>query len=215
MAKILTVVLTLLSKPALAQDIFPALHDVTGVAAGDVLNVRAAPSAGAEIIGSLGPFETVVEVIGLSDDGRWGRVNAGEQSGWASMRYLARQPGQTAADWSVGLAPMTLDCFGTEPFWGLSLFPGGAFEFTDPFQGDGTALSGSYKKLSSSASTGKRGFIGSTDSDPAWFGVYAGVINSELCSDGMSDMLYGLALDLLRNDQSGDRLDAGCCRLAP
>lgn len=211
MIRLLAFAFALLSWPVSAQDIYPALHDVTGVAADDVLNVRAAPSAGSQIIDAFAPFETDIEVVALSDDGRWGRVNAGEQADWASIRFLARQPGQTAADWAAGLAPVTLHCFGTEPFWGLALRPGGAFEFTDPFQGDGAPMAGRFVPLAPSASSGKRGFFATMSGHPTWF---SGVIGFEICSDGMSDQDYGLALDLARGDPTGGRLDAGCCRLA-
>ncbi|MEO1155590.1 MAG: SH3 domain-containing protein, partial [Pseudomonadota bacterium] len=43
---------------------YPALFDVTGVASDDVLNIRSAPSATAEIIGTLAHNETGVEVVG-------------------------------------------------------------------------------------------------------------------------------------------------------
>ncbi|MGB3280174.1 MAG: peptide-binding protein, partial [Pseudorhodobacter sp.] len=41
----------------------PALFDVTGVAADDVLNLRAAPDGVAEILGALGPSAKDVEVV--------------------------------------------------------------------------------------------------------------------------------------------------------
>ena len=217
MIRFLAFVFALLSWPAVAQDIFPALYDVTGVAAQDVLNVRAEPSANEPIIGAFTPSETGIEVIALSDDGGWGRVNTGEQAGWVSMRFLARQPGQTAQDWSItreSFAPRNLECFGTEPFWDLTLRPGGTFEFTDPFQGDGSALAGTYEPIQSSVSTGKQGFFGVIAGDPTGFAL-TGIINREMCSDGMSDRRYGLAIDLIRGDPTGERLDAGCCRLVP
>ncbi len=212
MIRLLSMLVLLLPVNAAAQDTFPALYDVAGVAANDVLNVRAEPSAQSEVIGAFAPLETGVEVIALSDDGSWGRVNIGEQAGWAAMRFLARQPGQSAVDWSAGLAPMTLACFGTEPFWGLALMPDETFEFTDPFQGDGTPMSGPYTPLAPSASSVKRGFVGTMSGSP---NTLTGLITREICSDGMSDQVYGFALDLIRSDPSGNRLDAGCCRLVP
>ncbi len=104
-------VLALLSGSAAAQEM-PSLHDVTGVAADDVLNVRSGPDAGSARIGALAPGATGVEVIELSGTG-WGRVNVDEGSGWVSLRYLARQPDQPPV-------PDRLTCFGTEPFWSLA-----------------------------------------------------------------------------------------------
>jgi hypothetical protein len=111
--------LLLLATPAAAQDALPILADVTGVAADDVLNVRAAPNAGAEIVGTLAPDMRGVEVAGLDPSGGWGLVNSGERAGWAAMRFLAPR----ADVWRAGALPEGLTCFGTEPFW--SLRPGG------------------------------------------------------------------------------------------
>ncbi len=215
MNRLLALIFVLFSFPAIAQDIFPALYDVTGVAADDVLNVRADPSARSEIIGAFTPFGTAVEVIGLSDDGRWGRVNAGERAGWTSMRFLARQPGQTAADWGTApdrIAPRVLECFGTEPFWTLVLVPGGTLDYAALGQGDGSAYPGGYEALVASASSGKRAFSGWLETEPMSF---TGIVGTEICSDGMSDQLYGFAIDLLVSGSTGTQLDAGCCRLAP
>ncbi|MEZ5720797.1 MAG: SH3 domain-containing protein [Paracoccaceae bacterium] len=211
MIRILTVLLALLPWPTLAHEIFPALYDVAGVAADDVLNVRAAPSAEAEITGSFAPAETGIEVIALSDDGAWGRVNAGEQAGWTSMHFLARQPGQTAEDWDAGFAPMTLACFGTEPFWTLSIHPGELLDYSALDFGDGTAQPGGYTAVAGSASTGKRGFFGWLDAEPVGF---TGIVSTEALLDGMSDRDYGFAIDLILSDTDGDRLAAGCCRLS-
>jgi len=210
MIRLLVFVLAFLSTPALAQEIYPALHDVAGVAADDVLNIRTEPSASAQIIGTFSPWETDIEVVALSPNGRWGRVNAGEQAGWASMRFLARQPGQTADDWSNALAPVTLRCSGTEPFWSLVLYPGGTFEYTDPFRRDGTPMAGSYTRLQSTSSTNKRGMFGMASGFPIWL---SGAITTEICSDGMSDQDYGFAIDLALGDPTGGQLASGCCRL--
>jgi uncharacterized membrane protein len=215
MIRLLALVFTLLSWPALAQNIYPALHDVTGVVADDVLNIRTAPSAGSQIIGAFAPFETGIEVIGLSEDGRWGRVNAGERAGWTAMRFLARQPGQTSADWATApdrIAPRVFECFGTEPFWTLVLFPGGTLDYAALGHGDGTAHPGGYEALVTSASSGKRAFSGWLETEPMSF---TGIVGTEICSDGMSDQLYGFSIDLLVSGSSGTQLDAGCCRLAP
>ncbi|MGR3466510.1 MAG: SH3 domain-containing protein, partial [Shimia sp.] len=71
----------------------PALFDVTGVRADDVLNIRTEPTARAPIIGSFAPDETAIEVLERSPSGTWGRVRYGEQMGWSSLRFLERRPG--------------------------------------------------------------------------------------------------------------------------
>lgn len=67
---------------------FPAIFRVVGVAANDVLNVRQAPHARSPIVGVFAPNEPMVEVLQLSEDGRWGLVRFGGSLGWSSMRYL-------------------------------------------------------------------------------------------------------------------------------
>ena len=106
-----------LAGPALAtQQGWPALFDVTGVAPDDVLNIREAPNAGAPIIGSFAPDAEGVEVIRPNADESWGLVNTAEGTGWTSLAFLERRPGQ----WN-GAFPRIARCLGTEPFWSLSL----------------------------------------------------------------------------------------------
>ncbi len=73
----------LLPAMSLAETALPALHDVAGVAANDVLNVRAAPDVDSALLGSLSPYATAVEVMGQSPDGKWGQINLGRSRvGW-------------------------------------------------------------------------------------------------------------------------------------
>lgn len=67
---------------------FPALYHVIDVADDDVLNVRAQPDAQSAIIGTLLHDEADVEVMALSDDGKWGLINVGENAGWVAIRFL-------------------------------------------------------------------------------------------------------------------------------
>lgn len=212
MIRLLAIALMLLPGLARAQDIFPALYDVTSVAADDVLNVRADPVASADKISEFAPDATGIEVVELSDGGDWGRVNLAETTGWVSMSFLARQPGQGYDDWMVGLAPRALDCFGTEPFWSLALGTDGALTLTDPFDGDGSARAGGYVAIPRSSGAGPRGFQGWMSDNSTGL---TGILSYEICSDGMSEGLYGLTLDLVRQSPAQLRLDAGCCRLVP
>ena len=80
--------LVLLAGTALAD--VPARHVVAGVPEGDVLNVRASPSAASADIGDLDNGDAV-EVL-VTRDG-WGRIVHGEGNGWVSLRYL--RPSET------------------------------------------------------------------------------------------------------------------------
>ena len=106
---------------AQAQDTgvsFPALYDVTGVAADDVLNIRATASAASPVLGTLPPDAAAVEVVALS--GGWAVVNAADRSGFVALRFLARQAQRRLV--RPGHCRMT--CLGTEPFWCLAMSPG-------------------------------------------------------------------------------------------
>ncbi|MGB3407129.1 MAG: peptide-binding protein [Jannaschia sp.] len=186
-----------LATPALAtQDAWPALYDVTGVAADDVLNIRATPDGGAEILGTLPPSSLSVEVIAPNDMETWGLVNVGERTGWVSLQFLVRQPGQ----W-LGSFPQVTTCYGTEPFWSLDLTGNPSFS-TPEGQTQATVLS-------RDTAPNRRDRHGLT----MWLegqGLLQAVIAQTECSDGMSDVQWGLEITAFR---TGDML-SGCCSLS-
>jgi uncharacterized membrane protein len=191
----LVFVLALLALP-LRADVLPAFHAVTGVAADDVLNVRAAPAADAPVIGTLAPDAAGVEVIAILDG--WAMVNAGEQTGFAAARFLRREPGP---DWSELRAPLA--CFGTEPFWSLTLDPAGG---QAGFQSIETTMTEVWQ-------------IARTWPGRPWAAAAAvsfpgrlAVLTPVECSDGMSDRSFGIGIDIFDTAPDRDRL-SGCCML--
>ncbi|UWQ58308.1 SH3 domain-containing protein [Leisingera caerulea] len=197
--------------PGAAQE-FPALYSVAGVAADDVLNIRSAPSASAEIIGTLAPDQAGVEVVAADGSGKWGLVNSGERSGWAALRYLTREPRD---DWRRG-QNQALKCFGTEPFWSLTLSESPNLSTPEgpdiPF-----TLLAREPGLNHSGKTGFHA-VGRMDSeDPHIEPVsLTGTLTAQHCSDGMSDRTYGIAIDLLQLRSAGQlSVLSGCCSLAP
>lgn len=202
----------LLATPLWAtQDGWPALYDVTGVAADDVLNIRSEPGAAGDVIGALSHDAVNVEVIRDNDGrGTWGLVNINEGTGWVSLNFMARQPGQLA-----GSMPEIRQCFGTEPFW--SLIRDGAqiaFEAPEPPRREGV-ISGLYR---SKSRVDRFAYSGSFF--PAEDGIVDFVLNlrTEACSDGMSDRDYGITLDMFLSGSSTpgtNGLSSGCCSIAP
>jgi uncharacterized membrane protein len=194
-------VLIMLSAGALRAEVagqmYPALHAVVGVAESDVLNIRATPDDGAEVVGTLAPNQMGVEVIRVTDG--WAEVNTGEVTGYAALRFLARQEGP---DWYALAQP--LSCFGTEPFWSLALDP------------DARNVTFSTPEIT----TARQDPISQTWPGAPWAQNAAinlpeglAVLSPADCSDGMSEQSYGISIDLFLTAGDRQRL-SGCCTLA-
>lgn len=194
-----------LAGPAMATvDGFPALFDVSGVAADDTLNVRAEASAASEIVGEIGAQVKGVEVLGLDATGNWARVAVNpETMGWVAVRFLERQPGFVA-----GTLPEKLACAGTEPFWSMSLSEdGGLFRSPD----ESLAL---YNHVTSTRSSNR------TDRFTQFYAGASGVVVATLtngaCVNMMSGAESGWSVELLRSQSTIDKsiMMSGCCALA-
>lgn len=197
MIRALIAALALLASPVWATvDGWPALYDVVGVGSDDVLNVRAGPDASAEVIGTLEIDATGIEVIRPDDDFEWGQVNIGERAGWASLRYLVRQPGQ----WH-GSYPNFAWCGGTEPFWSLTRADG-RIKLARINAND--TLAQLEWETSSPNHSERHAFRAEG---------MTGVLSLQACSDGMSDMEFGIELNLTLDSEG--ILYNGCCSLAP
>ena len=207
-------ILLLTALPAAATaDGWPAIYDVTGVATDDVLNVRSAPGAGSDIVGTLAHDAKGIEVIRPNDDLTWGLVNSGEGSGWVSLNFLER-----AVQYWDGQFPKIRQCFGTEPFWSLEVgqpevrlnMPG-----AEPRDGLVSSMHSSRSRRDRFAFSG------------AFFPTENGSLDVQLsvrmesCNDGMSDREYGIAVDMLLTspeasmDQSALGLYSGYCSIQP
>lgn len=189
---------SLFASSALATvDGWPALYDVTDVAADDALNVREGPSADAIVVSSFPPNASNIEVIAINDAETWGLVNIDGRSGWVSMRFMARQPGQYA-----GTFPDITFCHGTEPFWSLEVE-----EDTLTFNALGQADSVEPVTRLRSANRIDR-FALSTPS-------VTGMVLEQSCRDGMSDFTFGLAIEMIAPLYGNTTLVSGCCTIQP
>ncbi|MFW2588518.1 SH3 domain-containing protein [Sagittula sp. SSi028] len=182
---------------AMAQT-YPALHDVSGVGAGDMLNVRAGPGVGNPVIGRLAPDQTGVEVLGT--EGNWALINIDERTGWTSLRFLNRR-----ADGDLPNTQRAI-CSGTEPFWSLDIRQGQTAELRTP----DTAIVDTYTVgLFQGAHMGAgkyvlRGVGGARE--------IAVVVTHAACTDGMSDRAYGLDATVIVTGRQGPSY-SGCCSL--
>ena len=187
---------------------FPALYDVTGVDSDDVLNIRAYSDPEALKIGELAPDAQGVEVTGLDISGRWGQINSGEGTGWVAMRFLTRVE---APGWHLGTQP--LHCFGTEPFWALTLDPAArAMTFQEV---DTPAATAPITQLLTAAA----GFPAELHARGGTGLVRWASLTAKLCSDGMSDRLFGVSARVVLTREGDDPMIpsgalSGCCSLA-
>lgn len=169
---------------------------VKGVAADDMLNVRAGPSASSVVIGSLPPLTPNVEVMGTQSN--WAKIPFGETNGWVSMRYLAPNPAP------ANEIPRPLQCAGTEPFWDIRFGPRGE----------------EYNELASSERrdlTVVRELVAETG---YFIEIKDGLmvqrfltITAAQCSDGMSDRRYSMSATLFIQTPNGNTVQSGCCTL--
>ena len=194
----LLVLFCLATTPALAN---PGYYRVTGVAADDRLNVRAAPEAGSADIGDLPHDAAGIEVIDTRDG--WGRIVWQEGNGWLSMRFLAPDPLPTIADTAL---PVGLVCSGTEPFWSIRLSGEGAV-FSD--------ISGATYAMplrDARVADGRLAFpVALRFGTDAASGL--SIIAPGMCNDGMSDRVYGYNMVQLLRSPAGERFLTGCCQL--
>ncbi|MBE9636735.1 COG3650 family protein [Salipiger mangrovisoli] len=189
----------LLAAPVTAQDL-PAFYAVTGVAADDVLNIRAAPDSGADLLGTLAPDAIDIQVSALNDAGTWGRITTGEGVGWVSMSFLAPEEN--------GSLPQVagLRCFGTEPFWTYEVRQGESASWSTPDDPEDLLQAGPFETAS-----GRSWPFSSVAGADQLQAVLVASPESQ-CSDGMSDRLYGLAATLVLTGRISRTL-GGCCEL--
>lgn len=195
----IAMILAALSGQAYAtpEYVLPTLFDVTGVASDDVLNIRAAPEAGAEIIGSFAPNAKNIEVV--AEQKGWSQVDTGEQSGWVSSRYLNYQ----TEVWEPGKLPDSFSCYGTEPFWNVKL-KGNQLVLGTPDSEDDS------RNIQTVLDTG-------AFRHPMRAVVAEGMTltaTPQQCSDGMSDRTLGLAAHVIIHGDK-PRMLTGCCSIQP
>ena len=186
-----------LSAPLAAQSL-PARYEVINVSSSDALNIRQNPDATSEKIGELAHDATGIEILRLSNDGRWGRIGLPEGNGWVAMRYLEPM-GNVPAD----TVPRPLSCFGTEPFWSFSLDEE-ELSFTVLDTLDETIA------LDREVAASNNFLLQGTDSRDA---RYSMVVTRGLCADGMSDREFGFRASLFIEGGDDAAFQSGCCTL--
>lgn len=182
-------------------DTLPAFYNVVGVAQNDVLNVREAPDLSSRILSTLAHDTTGLEVVAYNLDGTWVQINIDEQTGWISTQFLTRQPGQPD-----DALPRPLSCFGTEPFWGLTIPQDGPAELTR--MDSEPVLIDTLDPVTSANQTDRYAVFGQGSER-----VFTFIFHRDQCSDQMSDRAYGMSVDVFMTEDSGVSYVTGCCNL--
>jgi uncharacterized membrane protein len=177
-------------------------YKVVGVAAGDKLVVREEPQEGGEPaegkeIAGIPADATGVLGTGRSkevDKQRWSEVAVGGVSGWVNARFLA------VVDAPPDLKEATFDCFGTEPFWGVTLGPKEG-EFSD--SESKTALTTEQVQPAMARLFPLLYRLKNAKGQS----LRATVTHQTYCTDGMSD--YDYAFEVLLSDD--EAFHQGCC----
>lgn len=91
-------------------------YRVNNVASDDVLNIRRMPNAHSKIVGSFAWNESLVTIVKLSADGKWGMIPS-DGDKWVRMKYLQAIPLEVFTDTNI---PFGLKCFGWDPTWTIT-----------------------------------------------------------------------------------------------
>ncbi|WOF74243.1 hypothetical protein QMT40_001890 [Parvibaculaceae bacterium PLY_AMNH_Bact1] len=179
-------------------------YDVINVAANDQLNIRAEPSATAEITGTLSFDAKAIKTTGVARQiGRatWVEIILEGRKGWVNAAFVT----PTRSPSSLFREPLV--CSGTEPFWALQL---------DNTRGDFDSLAEGKSVIDFQTSRSAHGvpIIWSLKgtNGPAHSPVFALLEETNQCSDGMSDLTYRYSI---RIDIEDGPFYAGCCNPHP
>jgi len=188
--------------PSQAADVFSVINVVKN----DALNVRSAPSADAERLGTLAFNATSVTTTGQTrKTGRatWIEIEFDGAKGWVNAAYLSATP--TSQDSPLFREPLA--CSGTEPFWALQI---------EGTVGNFDSLAEGKSRINFVSSRAAHGvpiiwaLKGKTAADKS--SVFALLEETNQCSDGMSDLTYRYSI---RVDIENGPFYAGCCNPHP
>ena len=177
-------------------------YKVVGVPAGDKLTVREEPQEGGKPadwkeVANIPADATNVLGTGRSKEinkQRWSEVAVGAVTGWVNARFLA------IADAPSDLKDATFDCFGTEPFWGVTLGPKEG-ELTEP-ESKSALTTAQVQPATARLFPLLYRLKNAKDQS-----LRATVTHQTWCTDGMSD--YDYAFEVLLSDD--ETFHQGCC----
>ncbi len=184
--------------------IAPEPHVVSGLAPGDVLNVRASADAASDDLGDLDEHAGLVDVLEHDGTGKWARIHWEGQDAWIAARYLTPATRATVPGTEI---PIGLHCGGTEPFWNVTVNTINTLDLDIAGMISDQRLTVQQGLTSANYPSYPAALIAGADDMSLSL-----VIRPGRCSDGMSDLTYGWHSDLLLTRPEQPFLMSGCCR---
>lgn len=205
----IAVLLMVVAGAAAGSDASPdpsARYRVSGVAANDVLNVRAQPSAAAPIVATLAPDARNIVVTGVRTlEGTqtwWEVLPARGGPGWVNARFLAIDGSEAKTE-----GEFPLRCGGAEPFWSLEI-AGGEARYAAPDENDAALRAGAWIDAAGRP-PGYRFVVPLTRAGRSGYVAVARAEN--FCTDGMSDFDFPFLTIVILPE---GRVLEGCCARA-
>lgn len=183
------------------RPIWPQLHDVINVAPDDRLNIRQSPNAAAPIIGALAPDAKQIELVARGANSVWAQINVDERAGWVNTRFL--KPTTDAR-----MRPAKIQCYGTEPFWSFQSIDAKTYQFTSP---ETAPANMQQTRAAASQNHPFRHLIAGQGANA----TFSANLRAEQCSDGMSDRIYGMSIDIDISIGTSASFLSGCCSIQP
>jgi uncharacterized protein YraI len=176
----------------------PAVFSVDSVPVNDTLNIRDAPQASGQVLAQA-QNGTPVAVFGMAT-ANWAKVQLGDVVGFAHADYLSRGGGTT----NMFGFQLATECIGTEPFWHMT------------FDTDNMVRMTMVGETAAPAPLNTTNFSPTATGYPYAFDAapHAGQVDFEICSDGMSDSVYPMSIQMSTPAGDGTMMQVnGCCRL--
>ncbi|MBK8452682.1 MAG: SH3 domain-containing protein [Thiofilum sp.] len=177
-----------------------APFNVYTVNASDGLNLRAEPSANAEIRYN---FPKGTQVISNGTEKKvgsatWVQVHFYNFEGWVNKKYLTPTMNLNRLGATTSKATERLQCSGTEPFWGFKFngktVQGESMKDDTKYRTTVTKRSATRDQTTTVVEAGKLAFL---------------IQKTGQCSDGMSDIVYPYAVEVMLPNKT---FLSGCCR---
>lgn len=207
MKYLLSCCFVLLAQTAQAYD-WPARYSVIGVASGDLLAIRADTDIESDVLAGYVYDAKAIEVIELSDDGTWGRVNVSDTTGWVAMENMLRVEGEV---------PTTYACFGSNPSWNFDLSESGASRWQTPDTVGAAKFETEANKLNFKGNI----VLTETSARPGLSIDFKAKMAPQACTYPGTENKFGLKVDMLLKGYTGfaspegDETVSGCCSLQP